>query len=101
MRMRKRHNLDSRVEKCAELLTREPEKLRGNWRGERSAQEERVGRKGARADPRRSGGEFDSEKIGRRNVLARLSFPERSVRRAIMGRLRQRVSFSFGLKSCD
>ena len=34
MRMRKRHNLDSRVEKCAELLTREPEKLRGNWRRE-------------------------------------------------------------------
>ena len=34
MRMRKRHNLDSRMEKCAELLTGEPEKLRGSWRGE-------------------------------------------------------------------
>ena len=34
MRMRKRHNLDSRMEKCAELLNEEPEKLRGNWRGE-------------------------------------------------------------------
>lgn len=31
MRMRKRHNLDSRMAKCAELLIDEPENLRGIW----------------------------------------------------------------------
>ena len=29
MRMRKRHNLDARMERCAELLIEEPESLRG------------------------------------------------------------------------
>ena len=32
MRMRKRHNLDARMERCAELLIEEPESLRGRWR---------------------------------------------------------------------
>ena len=31
MRMRKRHNLDARLERCAELLAAEPEALRGRW----------------------------------------------------------------------
>lgn len=33
MRMRKRHNLEPRMEKCAEYLITEPEQLRGSWRG--------------------------------------------------------------------
>ena len=32
MRMRKRANLDARMERCAALLIEEPEKLRGQWR---------------------------------------------------------------------
>lgn len=32
MRMRKRHNLEPRMEKCARLLIAEPEKLHGVWR---------------------------------------------------------------------
>ena len=32
MRMRKRHNLDARMERCAALLAEEPEALRGRWR---------------------------------------------------------------------
>lgn len=32
MRMRKRANLDARMERCAELLNTEPEALRGQWR---------------------------------------------------------------------
>ncbi len=31
MRMRKRHNLEPRMEKCAELLVKEPGALRGGW----------------------------------------------------------------------
>ena len=31
MRMRKRHNLAPRMERCAELLVTEPEALRGRW----------------------------------------------------------------------
>ena len=34
MRMRKRHNLEPRMEKCAHLLINEPENLRGKWRAE-------------------------------------------------------------------
>ncbi len=33
MRMRKRANLDKRMERCAGLLTEEPESLRGRWLG--------------------------------------------------------------------
>lgn len=32
MRMRKRHNLDSRMENCAGLLVSEPESVKGNWK---------------------------------------------------------------------
>ena len=32
MRMRKRHNLQPRMERCEALLVREPETLRGRWR---------------------------------------------------------------------
>ena len=32
MRMRKRHNLEPRMEKCAEYLINEPSSLRGSWR---------------------------------------------------------------------
>ena len=32
MRMRKRHNLEPRMEKCAEFLINEPETLRGEWK---------------------------------------------------------------------
>lgn len=32
MRMRKRHNLDTRMEKCASLLVDTPEGLRGKWK---------------------------------------------------------------------
>ena len=32
MRMRKRHNLDTRMDKCASLLVDAPEELRGQWR---------------------------------------------------------------------
>lgn len=32
MRMRKRHNLEPRMEKCAEFQIKEPEKLRGEWK---------------------------------------------------------------------
>ena len=32
MRMRKRHNLEPRMEKCAELLVREPESYKGKWK---------------------------------------------------------------------
>ena len=32
VRMRKRHNLQPRMERCAEYLIREPEKLRGAWK---------------------------------------------------------------------
>ncbi len=31
MRMRKRHNLEPRMEKCAELLVKEPTEKRGSW----------------------------------------------------------------------
>lgn len=31
MRMRKRHNLETRMERCAALLAEEPETLRGRW----------------------------------------------------------------------
>ena len=31
MRMRKRHNLEPRMEKCAELLVKEPAERRGSW----------------------------------------------------------------------
>ena len=34
MRMRKRANLDARMERCAALLIEEPEKLRGQWRAQ-------------------------------------------------------------------
>lgn len=32
MRMRKRHNLEPRMEKCADLLIAEPAEYRGRWR---------------------------------------------------------------------
>ena len=31
LRMRKRHNLEPRMEKCAHLMISEPESLRGRW----------------------------------------------------------------------
>lgn len=34
MRMRKRHNLEPRMERCAALLAEKPETLRGRWLGE-------------------------------------------------------------------
>ena len=34
MRMRKRHNLQPRMERCREYLVTEPESLRGKWRGD-------------------------------------------------------------------
>lgn len=37
MRMRKRRNLEPRMEKCAHLLIAEPEKLKGKWKDEFSA----------------------------------------------------------------
>ena len=32
MRMRKRHNLQPRMERCADYLIAEPENMRGSWR---------------------------------------------------------------------
>ena len=32
VRMRKRHNLEPRMAKCAELLIGEPAQMRGRWR---------------------------------------------------------------------
>ena len=32
MRMRKRHNLEPRMEKCADLMINEPENMKGRWK---------------------------------------------------------------------
>lgn len=51
MRMRKKPNLEARMERCADLLVKKPEEMRGRWRELMPEAAELPGRVGVRQGP--------------------------------------------------